>query len=179
LNKFAQGGEALSVSNTGKANLFVTITASGVPKAGAETAANNVLSLKVDYQDATGNSVSVDKLPQGKDVFAYITVKNNSEIEIKNIALTHITPSGWEIHNDRVGSDEGEIADAPFDYQDIRDDRVLTYFGLQPGQSKTFKVRITATYPGKYYLPGIQAEAMYDADKFARSQGRWVEVLDK
>jgi len=179
LKPFAQGGENVSVSNAGNANLFVTITSSGVPKAGAETAANNVLSLKVDYLDADGNTVSVDKLPQGKDVFAHITVKNTSEIEIKNIALTHITPSGWEIHNDRMGSDDGEVANAPYEYQDIRDDRVLTYFGLKPGQSKTFKVRITATYPGKYYLPGIQAEAMYDADKFARSQGRWVEVLGK
>ena len=33
-------------------------------------------------------------------------------------------------------------------YQDIRDDRVYTYFDLAAGQTKSFRVMLTATYAG-------------------------------
>ena len=32
-------------------------------------------------------------------------------------------------------------------------------------------------YLGNYYLPGVQAEAMYDNDYFVRTKGKWVEVV--
>ena len=30
---------------------------------------------------------------------------------------------------------------------------------------------------GNYYLPGAQAEAMYNNDYFARNQGKWIKVI--
>jgi hypothetical protein len=66
---------------------------------------------------------------------------------------------------------------AEIDYQDIRDDRVYTYFNLKRGEEKTFKVQLNASFLGRYYLPGIHVEAMYDASKNARSKGKWVEVV--
>jgi uncharacterized protein YfaS (alpha-2-macroglobulin family) len=62
------------------------------------------------------------------------------------------------------------------DYIDIRDDRVNFYFDLQGKQSKVFTVKLNASYLGRYYLSGTQAEGMYDADFFARTKGQWVEV---
>ena len=32
----------------------------------------------------------------------------------------------------------------------------------KPGQQKTFKVLLTASYAGTYYLPAVSCEAMYD-----------------
>ena len=63
------------------------------------------------------------------------------------------------------------------DYQDIRDDRVYTYFDLKRGEEKTFKIQMNASFLGRYYLPGIHVEAMYDATKNARSKGKWVDVV--
>jgi uncharacterized protein YfaS (alpha-2-macroglobulin family) len=60
---------------------------------------------------------------------------------------------------------------------DIRDDRVLRYFSLRPGESIRFQTRVNAAYRGRYYLPGIAAEAMYDAKKHANSAGFWTEVV--
>jgi hypothetical protein len=62
------------------------------------------------------------------------------------------------------------------EYQDVRDDRVLTYFDLKQGETKTFKVSLTASYVGRYYLPAVSAEAMYDATINGRVQGQWVSV---
>ena len=42
--------------------------------------------------------------------------------------------------------------------------------------TKTFSVMLNASYLGTYYLPGVQAEAMYDNEFMVRTKGRWVEV---
>ena len=57
-----------------------------------------------------------------------------------------------------------------YNYLDIRDDRVLTYFNLRRGETKVFTVRLQATYAGNFILPAVQCEAMYDVNVQARSK---------
>lgn len=103
-----------------------------------------------------------------------VKVTNHGDRELTDIALSHLMPVGWEIHNARFDGDGPRSAE--FDYQDVRDDRVLTYFGLKPGESRSFTTLATATYLGRYYLPGVAVESMYDHSYEAREVGRWVEV---
>ena len=42
--------------------------------------------------------------------------------------------------------------------------------------TKTFTVLLNASYLGTYYLPGSQAEAMYDNDYLVRNKGEWITV---
>jgi uncharacterized protein YfaS (alpha-2-macroglobulin family) len=42
--------------------------------------------------------------------------------------------------------------------------------------TKTFNVMLNASYLGTYYLPGVQAEAMYDNEFLVRTKGEWVVV---
>ena len=95
----------------------------------------------------------------------------------RQLALSQVFPSGWEIVNAR-NSDlaEATTAASAFDYQDVRDDRVNTFFDLGPSQAKTFRVMLMATYPGRFYQPATLCEAMYDHSISARVPGRWVEV---
>ena len=58
------------------------------------------------------------------------------------MALTHVVASGWEIRNDRLDPSRGRATSA-FDYQDVRDDRVYTYFALKAGETKTVEVALT------------------------------------
>ena len=48
---------------------------------------------------------------------------------------------------------------------------------MKRNEVKTFTVRLNASYLGEYYLPGVQAEAMYDNDYFSRTKGQWIEVV--
>jgi uncharacterized protein YfaS (alpha-2-macroglobulin family) len=73
-------------------------------------------------------------------------------------------------------SSDMRVANSEFDYQDIRDDRVYTFFSLRKGQEKTFTVLANASYTGKFYLPMIYAEAMYDASVNAIVAGRWITI---
>ena len=63
-----------------------------------------------------------------------------------------------------------------YDYQDVRDDRVYTYFNLRSGRSKTFTILLNATYLGKYYLPSVDCSAMYDNTIYSRTNGKWVTI---
>ena len=57
----------------------------------------------------------------------------------RNVALSHVVASGWEIRNDRLDPSRGRATSA-FEYQDVRDDRVYTYFDLRAGETKTVEV---------------------------------------
>jgi alpha-2-macroglobulin len=61
-------------------------------------------------------------------------------------------------------------------YQDIRDDRVYTYFDLYKNETKTFRVILNAAYNGKFYLPNVSCEAMYDNEINNTKPGKWVIV---
>ena len=169
---------ALKVESESKGTLFVRILAEGTPARGNEREESNNLSINVSYTDTDGVPVDPARLEQGKEFMAVVSVSNPGMRGVyKNLAINQIFPSGWEINNLRLDEAESRIrGDAPT-YQDIRDDRVYTYFDLSPGQQKTFRVLLTASYAGSYYLPSVSCEAMYDRSMYARTKGQMVEVV--
>lgn len=172
-------GKNVLVKNTGQGILYVRLITKGVPLGGEEAAEANNIMLEVDYFDMKNNRIAVDQLKQGTDFVAEITVSNPGlRGSLKELALVHIVPSGWEIHNSRM--DEYDSNNSSFfTYQDVRDDRVYTYFDLKANQKKTFRVQLNSSYLGKFYLPGISVEAMYDHSIYARSKGKWIQVLSQ
>ena len=70
----------------------------------------------------------------------------------------------------------GSETAARFNYRDIRDDRVFTYFGLKMNEQKEFRVKLNATYSGTYFLPPVQVEAMYNNTVSANDTGMKVVV---
>lgn len=155
--------------------LFVRIINSGLPKPGQEQAISKNLDVRVTYTDMEGTRINPDKLDQGMDFKAIYTVRNPGTMgRLENVALTTIFPSGWEIHNERLFTTSNTTQS--FTYQDIRDDRVMTYFSLNSNQTKTFEVRLNAAYRGSYYLPSIKAEEMYINDVQVVIPGKWIEV---
>jgi uncharacterized protein YfaS (alpha-2-macroglobulin family) len=167
----------LTISNNGKAILFTRIIMEGIPESGEEKEFNNNLTISVSYQTKEGKAVEVSRIAQGNDFLAVITVYNPGAFRYRQMALTQIFPPGWEIRNNRLAETEiSENLSNP-DYRDIRDDRIYTYFDLNPGERKTFVVQLNAAYMGRYYLPGTYCEAMYDNSISALIKGQWVEVV--
>ncbi|NER17279.1 alpha-2-macroglobulin family protein [Spongiivirga citrea] len=173
------GTNTITITNK-KANIvYARVVTAGKLPLGEETVEKRGLSLSVTYSDAKGSPIDVTKLSQGTDILANITVSNLKRESVKDIALTQIFPSGWEIVNTRFTA-YGNNTTNQARYTDIRDDRVNFYFDLSRSGStastKKFSVLLNAAYLGKYYLPGTQAEAMYDNDYFVRNKGQWVEI---
>lgn len=167
----------LEVTNEGAGVLFVRVIRKGQPIAGQEKPSEKGLKLSVTYVDRSGNTIDPNVLDQGTDFFAEISVYNPGTRGIyKDLALSQVFPSGWEILNDRLNEVPGNVQKVNYDYRDIRDDRVYTYFDLRPNERKKFKVALNATYAGQYYLPTVKVEAMYDETINARTSGQWVKV---
>ncbi|HEY4788923.1 MAG TPA: hypothetical protein VIH57_22895, partial [Bacteroidales bacterium] len=180
LNARRAGSASVSVNNTGKGMLFVRVVTEGVPETGPENPYENSLKMNVVFKNSNGGSIDISKLEQGTDFIAEVTVKNLYNSTVTNLALRQVFPSGWEIGNDRMDN-EGAVSGEgnSFTYQDIRDDRVYTFFDLGNGYSKTFRIRLTAAYVGRFYFPGTLCEAMYEPGVNAFMPGKWVEVVSK
>lgn len=174
-DKDVAGKGSVTLKNTGNITLFAKLIVEGVPLIGDKTAAASNLSMTVTYKNMKGQLIQPDKLIQGTDFVAEVTIGNpGTKGFLKEMALNQIFPSGWEIHNTRM-DETGEVN--PARYQDIRDDRIYSYYELDNHTSKTFVIHLNATYLGRFYLPTLYSEAMYDNTINARVPGRWVEVI--
>lgn len=188
---------SLQIRNDSEHPLYAQVANQGVPAIGDEQAASQGLIMDIDYTDLNGNALDVNRLPQGQDLIARVKVglpngqRNPAmkNIAVKDIALSMVMPSGWQIRNRRL---EGEDISEALDYQDLRDDRVNSYFSLwqnynwrsynyrysdRSQNSVEIEVMLNASYAGRYYLPGWEAKAMYNESLYTRSAGQWVEVV--
>lgn len=178
-----KGIRKVSVKNTGKGILFVRVINRGKPSTAAALAqapVNNNLNMVVSYKNMKGEVLDPTNIAQGTDFIAEVSVTNPGNLYsyYKELALSQVFPSGWEIHNARMsGVNYGNSSQA--DYQDIRDDRVYTYFDLNKSQTVTYRVQLNAAYVGRYFLPMQQCEAMYDQNIAASVGGVWVNVVGK
>jgi len=168
-----EGKLSLNIENQSASDLYITVVQRGIPQNVNVPARQNGIKLDVVYLKSDGNPVDVTNIPKGSDFTAVVRVKNNSFGEVDNLALTQIFPSGWEILNERLFGSETA---ARFNYRDIRDDRVFTYFGLKMNEQKEFRVKLNATYSGTYFLPPVQVEAMYNNTVSANDTGMKVVV---
>jgi uncharacterized protein YfaS (alpha-2-macroglobulin family) len=134
------------------------------------------LAMDVWFTDKSGKPMDCTNLTQGDDIVMNVKVAHPGMREnYENLALTTVIPSGWEILNQRL-NDVPTGDNVSFQYQDIRDDRVYTYFDLPNAGVKTYKFRLTVAYEGKFYLPAVVCEAMYDNSIYASVPGRRVTV---
>ncbi|HEX9602049.1 MAG TPA: alpha-2-macroglobulin family protein, partial [Mariniflexile sp.] len=176
--KVLDGANNLSIKNNKDNVIYVRILNSGKLPLGEEIAEQRGLSISVVYKDLKGNKMEISKLQQGQDFVATVSISNMKNESVQNVALTEIFPSGWDIVNTRF-TEFGDATTSQARYTDIKDDRVNFYFDLpEKGKysTKTFNVMLNASYLGTYYLPGIQAEAMYDNEYLVRTKGQWITV---
>lgn len=169
---------SLEVKNEGQSVLFARIITEGTPNQGEETAYANGVAVSVEYKDTKGRNVDVASLPQGTNFTANVTIKNSTARAFSNLVLTQIFPAGWEILNTRFMNDgASDEASRWISYQDIRDDRVYSYVDELPsGRQVTVNINLAAVYPGKFYLPPVYCEAMYDHLVRANTEGSAVSV---
>ena len=96
--------------------------------------------------------------------------------------VVDLLPAGFEVD---VGA--GELAERRSiegglnawtpDYVDVREDRVVFYGWVGNGVQE-FVYRIVPTNRGRYAVPPIQAEGLYERSVEARSSGGALEVTD-
>jgi len=173
--KIKEGANQITIKNNYDNLVYVRVLTSGKLPLGEELTEQRGLTANVVFKNLKGDKIDISTLKQGEDFVATVQITNTKNYSVNDVALTQIFPSGWEIVNTRF-TDFGDNTTSQARFTDIRDDRVNFYFDLKQKETKTFNVMLNASYLGSYYLPGIQAEAMYDNEFFVRNKGQWIEV---
>ncbi|WP_096084993.1 alpha-2-macroglobulin family protein [Agaribacterium haliotis] len=173
----------LEIRNDSQSELHISLNNQGRPAISKQPASASRISLSTEFRDLQGQSLDIKRLPQGEDFKAIVKISAlDNSTRLENLALSVITPSGWQIANDRL---EGKQLAAGLEYQDFRDDRVLSYFSLgryyhyQRYDKRSIELEFTlnASFAGRFYLPAWQVEAMYDNKIKANNSGQWVQVV--
>jgi hypothetical protein len=165
----------MQIKNNGKQKLYAKLITKGVPMIGDTSISNKHISMQVIYKTMKGVQINPSQIKQGTDFYAEVTIQNLDKTYLKEMCLNEIFPSGWEIHNSRMDEEQTQTISAR--YQDIRDDRVYSYYDLTSENKITVKILLNATYVGKFYMPSIYSEAMYDNAIHANCKPMWVEVV--
>lgn len=168
----------LAVRNAGDRTLYATVTQRGTAPAGTEQAVAAGLNLQAELLDRQGNPVWNSnaappeqpplQLQQGQDYALRVTVSNTHGAALRHVALSTLLPSGAEI---------GTTDNTGLSYQEVRDDRVLSYFDLAANESKVIEIKLNAAFLGAFYFPPIGSEAMYRPDIRARTAGMPVRIV--
>lgn len=165
----------LTVNNKNtKSPLFLNIISTGKAKMETGEEANTNINMNISYTDTKGGPIDITNLKMGTEFKAIVNLNSiNGLKDYRNLALNQVFPSGWEILNWRMSGANNN--NTIVNYQDIRDDRVYSFFHLY--RSFTVEIPLIATYPGSYYLPVQFCESMYDNTIYARKKAGWVEVV--
>ena len=115
-----------------------------------------------DYRNK--NIVSNNWFYQGQSIVCKISLLGFN-ISADNISITDLIPSGFEIENPRLSSaDKSDWKSSMrVDYMDIRDDRIILFTNVN-SYNKDFYYLLRVVNKGKFQLPVITADAMYDPE---------------
>ena len=172
-----QQAQEITIENNGESPVYARLIKRGVPLTGDEQETSRNIGLTIRYTTIEGEELDVSNIKQGTDFKAVVTVHNTGTgRDYEELALSQIFPSGWEIINTRLDDTQQYYNQGKANYQDIRDDRVYTYFDLKANERKVYTILLNASYQGKFYLPAVSVEAMYDNSIYANKKGQWVEV---
>lgn len=179
--KIPSNGKKVTIKNNSNGIIFTRLITKGKPITNEAPASNKNLNMTVNFKTIKGENLNPSKIVQGTDFVAEVIVTNPGQrgINYQELALTQVFPSGWEIINSRMDNLSSFSNSSVPRYQDIRDDRVYTYFNLDRNRTQVYRIQLNAAYIGKYFMPGALCEAMYDNTIYARKQGQWIEVLAK
>ena len=177
--RITEAANSLIVENTSGTPAYATLTRKGIPLVSDVLKEEKGINMMVEYLNMDLKPVDQKNLIQGYDFMMVVKVTNSTFSHIENIALNQMVPSGWEIQNTRLFEANRGIKESQFDYRDFRDDRVYTYFDLNPGDTKTFVLVLNAAYKGEFFQPSIWCEAMYTDNCYARQPGTRVKVISQ
>ncbi|MEM7083247.1 MAG: alpha-2-macroglobulin [Pseudomonadota bacterium] len=132
--------------------LFTTVTQTGFSPP-PDLAKAEGLELVRRFVDANGNDAFSATL--GDELVVELRIRSTGQPR-SNVAVVDLLPGGFE-----VISDSTQRTARGIDYQEVRDDRVVTY-GTFDNQLTTLRYRVKVTAAGDFTIPAVYARAMYD-----------------
>ena len=158
----------VKIKNKSSASIYAHLTAkSMLANEDEKMESLGGLSLKVGYEMVNMIPLKdIHSIEKGERFFIIVNAKNSSNVKLDDLMLNLPIPTGWELTNKRMSAitEDGrsDISASSYAWQDFTDTNVYTYFSLKEGESKQFVFEGVAVYDGKYNIPSIVLESMYD-----------------
>ena len=163
-------GKEITLSNLGDQPFYYHLMGEGTRLEARKESVANGLSVAREYRDEKGALVNLGSVTQGELVV--VTLRLHCSKPLDNLVVVDLLPAGFEVDNPRLSSRgslgfDPECSFRPVS-EDFRDDRVLL-FSKDVDGDLTFSYSVRAVTPGRFQVPGVSAEAMYDPDIYGRS----------
>jgi uncharacterized protein YfaS (alpha-2-macroglobulin family) len=176
---------ALRVLPAPDTTAWYALTQNGFDRTPPPAVQDQGIELVREYLDAAGKPVT--QLPIGGEVTVRLRVRALGNRAYSDVAIVDLLPGGFEVvmqtpppANDTDCEDCGDEPVAPTlalpgttfvpEHVEPREDRVLLYGNVGSGMQE-FKYRIRAGNAGKFAVPPVYAEAMYERGVYAQGAG--------
>lgn len=173
----------VSVANRGDQAIWQSVTYSGVPREELPAEDGGFAIFRAFYT-LDGKRADLDQVRQGDTLVAVIHGESTSKRDQQGMVVD-LLPAGFELENERLvgarGRDElrwiGDLTEAR--HEELRDDRYVAAFELNRYGNQTFRFAylVRAVSPGKFTLPAVYVEDMYQPVYFGRTERDSVNIL--
>lgn len=190
---FRAGDSRLWVTPGNEAPVWYALTQNGFDRGPLPAAQSSGLEVVREYLDAAGKPVTALRL--GEEVTVRLRVRSTTERAYRDIAITDLLPGGFEVvlqpppkapprpagDADTSAEDAGAapsagsrmpplaLPGATFQprHAEVREDRVVLY-GYAVPKVVEIRYRIRANNVGRFVVPPVLGESMYERAVFAR-----------
>ncbi|HPO03654.1 MAG TPA: hypothetical protein PL077_09945, partial [Treponemataceae bacterium] len=162
----------LEIENRGKQPLFYQATTAGFDETLPSSEVKEGIEILREFVDAKGAKLS--SIKTGDEVRVKISLRTTNGKTVRDVAVVDLLPAGFEPDIASVRQPSLSSTWKP-DYTDIREDRVV-FYGTVEGGLKTLVYSVRAVNPGKFAVPPLFAEAMYDRSVTAYKSQPPIEI---
>ncbi len=181
---FAAGDRAVRVLPASDTTAWYALVQNGFDRKPQPAVQDQGIEVVREYLDAAGKPVT--SVPIGSEITVRLRVRALGERSYSNVAIVDLLPGGFEtvmqVPPAQGSSDAGAAAQpvaatlalpgSSFvpEHVEPREDRVLLYGNVGRGMQE-FRYRIRAGNAGRFAVPPVYAEAMYERGVYAQGEG--------
>lgn len=168
---------AVKVAKKDQGKVYLMLSSEGIRQQPDFKMGGQGLAITRNYRKADGTPLDAEaEVTLGEVIFTELTIKNVSASTIQNVALVDRFPASWEVENPRLGRgatasfiDQENLWELA--YMNVRDDRMEVFGTLKAQELKKVYYASRAVVAGRFTIPPVEAEAMYDPTVWAREPG--------
>ncbi len=158
---------SLTLKAYGSGEVYYFLSTGGVKTGNVDEGDSHMQVRRRYYDYRTRGEISSDNFYQGQLIVCKISL-SSTDVYAKNIAISDLIPSGFEIENPRLSGNSQlqweNNQPMKLQYMDIRDDRLILFTSIDQFGTKNFYYMLRVVNKGKFQLPVISGEAMYDPE---------------
>lgn len=169
---FSPAARELTFTSAGRFGGFYAVVQSGFDRRPRTQPIRRGLELFREYTDASGKPVTSVRL--GDEIEARIRLRSLTREPQPQLAIVDMFPAGFE-----PMEMQGHVAGSSWtpEHQDAREDRLVLY-GMASTTVSEFRYALKATSVGRFTVPAVKAESMYDREVVASSRASMITVAE-